>query len=65
MYENYSKDEKDKLGKKLEAGYPVFFRGLLLYPWTNNHETEYTYDTLDGEEYEKAKENIVECSHLY
>jgi len=64
MYESYTEDEKDKLGKKLEACDPVLLCRLGLDPWTNNHETEYTYETLDGKEYEKAKENIVKGFHL-
>ena len=64
MYKNYTEDEKDKLGKKLEACDPVLLRCLGLDPWANNHETEYTYDALYGEEYEKPEENIVELSHL-
>jgi hypothetical protein len=64
MYKNYTEDEEDKLGEKLETGDPVLFRGLLLNPRTNNHETKYTYETLYGEEYEKPKQNFVKGFHL-
>jgi hypothetical protein len=60
MHKNYAEDEQDKLGKKLEACDPVLLCRLSLYPWTNNHKTEYTYETFDGKKYEKAKENVVE-----
>jgi hypothetical protein len=64
VYENYRKDEQDKLGEELEAGDPVLLRRLGLNPWTNNHKTEYTYNALDSKEYEEPKENVIKLSHL-
>ena len=65
MDENYTEDDQDELGKKLETCYPILLCSFCFYPWANNHETEYTYNALYGEKYEKAKENVVKCPHLY
>jgi hypothetical protein len=60
VHDEARRDQKHKLGTELPVFDHVFIRGSLLGPRLNHRITYETHETLNGEENQKAKEDIVE-----
>jgi len=57
-------NQKHELGPELPVFNYILVRCTLLGPRFNNGVTRETHETLNGEENQKAKEDIVEGLHL-